>query len=318
MDEPTTMRPCSWCEGPIPAGVRSDSVFCSKRCRQASWRFRQGAPRDRAPSDRPMSFAYADPPYPGTADRYYSDHPDFAGEVDHADLVERLVAGWPHGWALSTSASALPDVLAVCPREVRVAAWHRGERPTSSYEALNAWEPVIVFRGRRYLSPPQERRVDSLVWTSRPRLSDPARVVGAKPPRFAYWLFDLLGARPGDRLADLFPGSGAIARAWDVFGGVVEDLVDGSASPGRRDVSWPTSAATRPVAPARRVGSPAPLGADGQPICVCTHELPCELHVPQVRDAIEMTSSYGGPFRSFVMGRARPDPHLELGPMTEA
>ena len=38
-----------------------------------------------------MRIAYADPPYPGCA-HLYADHPDYAGEVDHADLLARLNA----------------------------------------------------------------------------------------------------------------------------------------------------------------------------------------------------------------------------------
>jgi hypothetical protein len=40
-------------------------------------------------------------------------------------------------------ADALPVVLTLCPPGVRVAAWHRGERPTRSRGPLHAWEPVI-------------------------------------------------------------------------------------------------------------------------------------------------------------------------------
>lgn len=36
-----------------------------------------------------MKIAYADPPYIGCA-HLYRDHPDYAGEVDHA----RLMSGW--------------------------------------------------------------------------------------------------------------------------------------------------------------------------------------------------------------------------------
>ena len=68
-------------------------------------------------------------PIPGKA-WLYRDHPDYAGEVDHAALIGRL-SGYD-GWALSTSAEALPGMLALCPPGVRVAAWHRGERPTAS------------------------------------------------------------------------------------------------------------------------------------------------------------------------------------------
>ena len=60
----------------------------------------------------------------------YRGHPDYAGEAGHAALIRHL-AGYD-GWALSTSAEALPGMLALCPPGVRVAAWHRGERPTAS------------------------------------------------------------------------------------------------------------------------------------------------------------------------------------------
>lgn len=72
--------------------------------------------------------------------------------------------------------------------------------------------------------------MDALVHVSHPRLTDPARVIGAKPATFARWMFDLLGALPGDELDDLFPGSGGIGRAWQVYTrrGQLEDasLVD--------------------------------------------------------------------------------------------
>ncbi len=42
-------------------------------------------------------------------------------------------------------------------------------------------------------------------------------MIGAKPAAFCRWVFDLLGARPGDHLDDLFPGSGGVTRAWKGF-----------------------------------------------------------------------------------------------------
>lgn len=50
-----------------------------------------------------MKFAYADPPYIGQAKRLYGDHPDFAGEVDHAALIVDLLRY--DGWALSCRCS---------------------------------------------------------------------------------------------------------------------------------------------------------------------------------------------------------------------
>ena len=40
-------------------------------------------------------------------------------------------------------------------------------------------------------------------------------VSGAKPDAFCLWLFDLLGMGPDDEFHDLFPGSGAVTRAWE-------------------------------------------------------------------------------------------------------
>jgi hypothetical protein len=154
----------------------------------------------------------------------YRGHPDYAGEVDHAALIRRLSTY--DGWALSTSAAALPAVLALCPPGVRVAAWHRGERPAPSRWPLNAWEPVI-YHGGRPADPSrpdavQTRRTDSLVHGIAPMTTLPGRVIGTKPAVFCRWVFALLGAAPGDTLDDLFPGSGAVTRAWVAYTGTSE------------------------------------------------------------------------------------------------
>ena len=49
--------------------------------------------------------------------------------------------------ALPTSAQGLPAVFALCPPGVRMAAWHRGKRPTRSRWPLHAWEPLL-YRDR--------------------------------------------------------------------------------------------------------------------------------------------------------------------------
>ena len=216
-------RVCAWCRGAIPETARRDAVCCSVRCRQARHRFNRAAGHAEAVADgRSLRLAYADPPYPGKA-WIYRDHPDYAGEVDHVALIRRLADEYD-GWALSTSAAALPAVLALCPSGVHIAAWHRGERPTVSRWPLNAWEPVIYHGGRpadpsRSNGALQARRVDSLVYGVSPLTTLPSRVTGTKPAAFCRWVFDLLGAAPGDTLDDLFPGSGAVARAWAAYSG---------------------------------------------------------------------------------------------------
>jgi hypothetical protein len=221
-------RLCAWCRRPIDATARVDAIYDTKKCRQAAWKFgRARIVAERA--EAPMRFAYLDPPYPGNARRLYGDHADYRGEVDHALLIRGAVGFFPDGWALSTSAAALSDVLELVLRSVgsprrstvRVCPWVRGlgSNGLQSHPLLlNTWEPVIVVGGRaKAPRPGPGRRLDSLVHTPRARTSDPNRVKGAKPAAFCWWLFDLLGAQPGDELVDLFPGSGGVARAWDLF-----------------------------------------------------------------------------------------------------
>lgn len=222
-------RLCQWCRGPIPASMRADARYCKTPCRQAAHRFGRGQIAAVA-AGTPRRIAYADPPYPDKA-HIYAGHPDYAGEVDHRALIAELVDDFPDGWALSTSAAALPMILGLCHElgiadEVRVAAWFRGHRVNrSAVRPVNGWEPVLVYRGRLKPSPGDlPQRIDALVYPAKPRITDPDRVIGAKPAEFIWWLFELLGLEAHDELVDLFPGSGGISRAWE--------LVQASHAPG--------------------------------------------------------------------------------------
>lgn len=200
---------CAWCGEPIPAGKRRDSRFCSKLHRQASHRFGVKA-CGLAAADRVMTFGYADPPYPGKAHLYKE-----KTEVDHTELLARLVREHPDGFGLSTSAEALPFVLRLptCPDDVRVGAWFRRTRHVPSAQAVNAWEPVILWRGRPLDTSVPQVLSDALIYKGRYD-AFPGALVGMKPPEFSVWLFGQLGAREGDSLVDLYPGSGAVTEAW--------------------------------------------------------------------------------------------------------
>lgn len=206
---------CAWCRKPLPPASatgrarRADAVTCSKRCRQAKQRFRI-CRADQAAAELPRRLAYADPPYPGLARRYYG-----CDEVDHELLIARLMTDFPDGWALSTSAEALPLVLPLCPSSTRVCVWLRGARGhVRPKKALNAWEPLLVYGGRP--GAVSEGLQDVLQWHGRQH-SHPDALVGMKPAAFCEWMFRLLGARRGDTLVDLYPGSGAVGRAWDLY-----------------------------------------------------------------------------------------------------
>jgi hypothetical protein len=197
---------CEWCRGRIRPTARRDSRFCGRRCRQAAFRIRRRHQVE-ARAAEPMVMAYADPPYPGCA-WMYRGHPDYAGEVDHRQLVASLEASYD-GFALSTSARALATVLPLFRRPVRVCAWVKPIGAAgSTFGVHNAWEPLIVAPGR-------ELRPGKRDWlAAQPARGGGSDLIGRKPEAFAVWLFELLGLVPGDTFHDLFPGTGIIGRAW--------------------------------------------------------------------------------------------------------
>jgi len=157
-----------------------------------------------------VKVAYADPPYPGQAKRWYVAHEDYAGEVDHGDLLQRL-AGFD-AWALSTSAPALRDVLPLCPENARVGVWYRSnsEHPGNRGTWWWSWEPVIFVSAR----PPMVATRDFCSHHKEQGFLG-STIPGQKPKAVCEWIFRLLGLEPDDELHDLFPGSGAVTRAWE-------------------------------------------------------------------------------------------------------
>lgn len=201
-----TPRTCRWC-GALLFDPRA--LACSKRCRQTAWRAKRRGEL-LATADRPIRVAYADPPYPRRAARYYRHEVTFAGEVDHAALIARLVDEYPDGWALSTAEDALRELLPLCPEGTHVCSWTKPHGAAPLTAGLhNCWEPLLVYRGRQI--PPGVRDHLSAL---------PARgggdLPGRKPLAFCCWMFRCLGLRAGDTLDDLFPGTGIVARTWSV------------------------------------------------------------------------------------------------------
>ncbi len=160
-----------------------------------------------------MKFAYADPPYLGCGKRYLQYNPDALVWDDpetHRQLIVRLCDEFPDGWALSLHTPSLQTILPMCPDNVRVMSW---VKPFASFKSANpafVWEPVIVRGGRKRTR-----------WepTLRDYISEPITlqrsVIGAKPEAFCFWIFDVLNIQPDDEFHDLFPGSGAVGRAYE-------------------------------------------------------------------------------------------------------
>lgn len=157
-----------------------------------------------------MRVAYADPPYMGQAKKHYSHDPRCA-EVDHAKLIEDLENY--DAWALSLSTPSLKTILPMCPDTARVGAW---VKPFCAFKVnvnpAYAWEPVIFRVGRK-----RTREQDTVRdWVSEV-ITLKKGLSGVKPVAFCEWLFQLLNMEPDDEFHDLFPGSGAVTRAWEAW-----------------------------------------------------------------------------------------------------
>lgn len=161
-----------------------------------------------------MRMAFADPPYLGVARKHYGKLHAAAGVYDtiagHAALIERLQRDYADGWALSLSSPSLAAILPLCPPTARVLAW---VKPFASFKpGVNpgyAWEPVIVCGGRKRTR--EQLTVRDWVSANSTRQRG---TPGAKPDAFCYWIFEVLNLEPGDEFDDLFPGSGAVMRAY--------------------------------------------------------------------------------------------------------
>jgi hypothetical protein len=161
-----------------------------------------------------MRLGYADPPYPGQAAKHYAGHADFAGEVDHRELLKRLDAEHD-GWALHTSSTALSEVLGhatALDLHYRIVVW---VKPFAAFKrnvsVAYAWEPALVKAARKPVV--SGRQVPLRDYIAEP-ITMRRGLAGAKPEAVCHWLFETLGARPEDDLVDLYPGTAAVSAAW--------------------------------------------------------------------------------------------------------
>jgi hypothetical protein len=160
------------------------------------------------------TIGYADPPYPGQSAKHYADHPDYAGEVDHLELLTRLDRDYD-GWLLHTSSVALTGVLVAAANlglsGYRVMAWVKTFAAfKANVSVAYAWEPVLVKPVRK---PTVTHRLVMRDWIAEP-ITLQRGLTGAKPDAVCRWCFEVLGANPTDDLHDLYPGTGAVTTAW--------------------------------------------------------------------------------------------------------
>ena len=156
-----------------------------------------------------MRIGYADPPYPSCA-HLYKDHPDYDGEVDHAELIDRLERDYD-GWILHSSSTSIPLIVPMLPDGVRTMAW---VKPFCAFKrnvsVAYAWEPVYVKACRK---PRVTKRVVMRDFFSHGIMMKKG-LTGAKPPKLVEWLIEVVGAELGDELHDMYPGTGIVEQTW--------------------------------------------------------------------------------------------------------
>ncbi|KRW97453.1 hypothetical protein [Paracoccus sp. MKU1] len=162
-----------------------------------------------------MKIAYADPRYIGCA-HLYRDRPDYAGEVDHAALIDRLERDYDgsilHAAATPRSFALLAPL--VKPTGARWMAWVKGSAAFKrNVPVAYAWEPVIVKPARKHAV---SKRLVLRDWVQE-SIALRRGLTGAKPEAVCHWAFEMAAARPEDRLDDLFPGTGAVTAAWHTW-----------------------------------------------------------------------------------------------------
>ena len=177
-----------------------------------------------------MKLGYADPPYFGCGALYSAHHPnalDWDNPQTHKGLVDRLQDEF-NGWVLHSSAT--PEAMAlyaplIVGTGARWCSWRKGFAAFKrNVPVAYAWEPVIIKPARK---PVVSKRLVMRDWIETVETEDDIRwsitlkrgLTGAKPEAVCHWAFELLGARPEDELTDLFPGTGAVGRAWKTWQG---------------------------------------------------------------------------------------------------
>ena len=185
-----------------------------------------------------MKLAIADPPYLGRAALWYGGkgrskqgtagraagrgdlaaeyHPDaheWDDPVKHIALMVTMDDEYD-GWAMAASGKTLAPLLGFADKlGARLAIWHVTNAIPDGNRVSTRWEAVILRQ-------PDARRAYGTGHAIGDVLSAPhpmSGFVGAKPAVWTRWVLDMLGYQPGDEVDDLFPGSGAVARAMEVL-----------------------------------------------------------------------------------------------------
>lgn len=186
-----------------------------------------------------LKLAIADPPYLGRASTWYGSsirksqlgalhggtskinykpadyHPEahLWDDIEtHKTLIKQLESDYD-GFALCLAHDNLQQLLPLFSVKVKVCIWHKWTLPSRSCIS-NGYEPVII-------KVPDSRRGAKKGLTTPDVMTHQKRegmgFAGRKPQAFTFWVLDLLQYQEGDRVDDLFNGSGAVMEALNSY-----------------------------------------------------------------------------------------------------
>ena len=188
-----------------------------------------------------LRMAIADPPYLGTAKRFYStegegyekgleyksnnnefsqlwDNPD-----SHKELLESLIDNFD-SFAIAMNVYSLPlylkKIKPTANTGFRVCTWIKTNSAPTGSRIRNGWEPVLIYNHPTRRSQQNGTRTKDYLIANAPREG----FIGQKPFEWTEWVTELIGYKEGDKIADLFKGSGAVTSALIELDIEVEDL----------------------------------------------------------------------------------------------
>ena len=176
-----------------------------------------------------MKLCIADPPYLGSAHRWYGiggrakgkgkgradEHPEayvWDDPETHILLAERLLNEFD-GFAIAGTSHSLSQYLSVIEtgREngIRIMSWIKPASIPSGSRITQSWEPVIVKVPHSRKGRGKGRQMVDYLVAPAPRRN----FAGSKPIAWTHWVLDAMGYQPGDEVIDMFNGSGAVSAA---------------------------------------------------------------------------------------------------------
>ena len=180
-----------------------------------------------------MKFAIADPPYLGSAHRWYGvngrakgrglgradEHPEaylWDQEEKHIELAKKLLNEFD-GFAIALTSHSLSTYLSIIQtgrtNGIKVMSWIKPASLPGGNRITQSWEPVIVKVPKERKGRGTGKQMNDYLIKPSPR----NKFAGSKPIEWTHWVLDAMGVRFDDEIVDLFNGSGLVKEAINEY-----------------------------------------------------------------------------------------------------